>query len=496
MSINEVRVRFAPSPTGFLHIGGARTALYNWLFARANGGKFILRVEDTDQTRYVEEALHDIMTSLRWMGLEWDEGPEKNGDVGPYFQSQRLNYYQEYAEQLVRDGKAYYCFCTPERLKALRAEQEAAKQGTGYDRHCRCLAAEEVERLKAEGKPYVIRFKTPTEGTTIVHDALRGELTFDNSTLDDHVLLKTDGFPTYHLANTVDDHLMRISHVLRADEWIPSTPRHVLQYQAFGWEPPVFAHLPVLLSPDGKGKLSKRHGATSVREYREQGYLPEAMNNFLLLLGWHPSEDRELFNLSEAAEIFSMERINTSPVAFQTDKLNWFNGLYIRSLTKQDLAQRCLVYLQRDGLLPNPCPVEKYEYFESLIPLIQERIKILPEISEAVDFFLQEKIAVPPADLLIPKKMDAAQVRHLLEAAHGRLAQVETFEASDLEESLRGLADELGVKAGQLFMPLRVAVTGKTATPGLFETIVAIGKERVLQRVRAAAEGLNNSCIM
>lgn len=490
MSEKTVRVRFAPSPTGFLHIGGARTALYNWLFARATGGKFILRVEDTDRNRFVPEALEDIMASLRWLGLQWDEGPEVGGDFGPYFQSERLAHYKQYAEKLVAEDKAYYCFCTPERLQQVRAEQEAAGRGTGYDRHCRDLPAEEVERLRAAGTPYVIRFKTPTEGTTIVSDALRGELTFDNATLDDHVLLKTDGFPTYHLANTVDDHLMQITHVLRADEWIPSTPRHVLQYQAFGWEPPVFAHLPVLLSPDGKGKLSKRHGATSVREYRENGHLPEAMNNFLLLLGWHPSDDREVFTLDEAAEIFTMERISTSPVAFQTDKLNWFTGLYIRALSHRELAERTLPWLQKAGLLPDPCPPERFAYLEQVIPLVQERLKMIPEIPEAVDFFLQNEIPTPAPELLIPKKTEPSEVKRLLEAARQTLSTIDSFEEQHLEETLRMLAERLNVKTGQLFMPLRVAVTGKTATPGLFETMRVIGQERVLERIRKAGESL------
>jgi glutamyl-tRNA synthetase len=491
MTSKQVRVRFAPSPTGFLHIGGARTALYNWLFARANGGKFILRVEDTDRTRFVPEALEDIMTSLRWLGLDWDEGPDCGGDFGPYYQSQRLPYYQQYAEQLVREGKAYYCFCTPERLQEVRAKQEAAKAATfGYDRHCRDLDPATVERLKAEGRPYVIRFKMPLTGTTVVQDALRGELSFDNSTLDDHVLLKSDGFPTYHLANTVDDHLMQITHVMRADEWIPSTPRHVLQYQAFGWEPPVFAHLPVLLSPDGKGKLSKRHGATSVREYREQGYLPEALNNFLLLLGWHPADDQEVFRIEEAAKLFSLDRINTSPVAFQTDKLAWFNGLYIRELPAEDLARRCLPYLQKAELLPDPCPPERLAYLNRLMPLVRERIKLLPEITDWVDFFLQEEIPVPPVELLLPKKTTPDEVRRLLAAAYDTLKELAPFTEVVLEEALRGLAEQLNVKTGQLFMPIRVAVTGRTATPGLFDTLVLLGKDRVLCRLKAAEESL------
>ncbi len=489
MAEEKVRVRFAPSPTGYLHIGGARTALYNRLLAGKKKGFFLLRIEDTDRSRYLPEALDDIMTGLKWLGLEWDEGPDVGGPVGPYQQSERIPLYQKYARQLVEEGKAYYCFCSPERLQALRQRQEAAKDpaGYGYDGHCRDLPEEEQEKYIAEGRKPVIRFKMPREGKVRVVDALRGEMIFDLQTLDDFVLLKSDGFPTYHLANVVDDHLMKITHVMRGDEWIASTPRHVLLYQAFGWEAPVFLHLPVLLSPDGKGKLSKRHGATSLREFREKGYLPEALNNFLLLLGWHPPDDRELFTLEEAMEVFSPERISTSPVAFSLDKLNWFNGVYIRKLTPEELAARVLPFLQKDGLLPEPCPPERFNYLVRIMPLVQERLKLLSEITEMAGYFLREEIPPPPRELLIPKKSTADQTRLLLIEAEKELAKVDDFSSETLETALRRLAASLGVKPGTFFMPLRVAVTGKTATPGLFETMAVIGKERVLRRIRAAA---------
>lgn len=489
MAGEKVRVRFAPSPTGYLHIGGARTALYNRLLAGKKKGFFLLRIEDTDRSRYLPEALDDILTGLKWLGLDWDEGPDVGGPVGPYQQSERVDIYRQYARQLVEEGKAYYCFCSPERLQALRRQQEAAKEptGYGYDGHCRNLSEEEHRKYRAEGKKPVIRFKMPQEGKIQVIDALRGEMIFDLQTLDDFVLLKSDGFPTYHLANVVDDHLMKITHVMRGDEWIASTPRHVLLYQAFGWTAPVFLHLPVLLSPDGKGKLSKRHGATSLREYREKGYLPEALNNFLLLLGWHPPDDRELFTLEEATAAFSPERISTSPVAFSLDKLNWFNGVYIRKLTPEDLAARVLPFLQKDGLLPEPCPPERFAYLVRIIPLVQERLKLLTEITEMAGYFLQEEIPPPPRELLIPKKSSAAQTRILLTEAEKELAKNDDFSSEALETTLRRLAASLDVKPGLLFMPLRVAVTGRTATPGLFETMAVIGKERVLRRIKAAA---------
>jgi glutamyl-tRNA synthetase len=480
----RVRVRFAPSPTGHLHIGSARTALYNWLLAKKEKGLFLLRIEDTDRSRYVPEAMADIMEGLRWLGLNWDEGPDTGGPAGPYQQSERVELYRQYAEDLVARGKAYYCFCPPERLEELR------RSGYGYDGHCRELSPERCREYFAEGKKAVIRFKMPREGKITVRDYLRGEMVFDLQTLDDFVLLKSDGFPTYHLAVVVDDHLMKVTHALRGEEWIASTPRHFLLYEAFGWEPPVFIHLPVILAPDGKGKLSKRHGATSLREYRHQGYLPEAVNNFLLLLGWHPPDDREVLSLEEAAAVFSPERINTAPVAFSLDKLNWLNGVYIRQLAPEELAARVLPFLQKDGLLPDPCPPERFAYLVRIIPLVQERIKLLTEISEQTAYFFQEEIPVPSPELLTGKKSSPGEVHDLLAAAVKVLEGVADFSAAVLEEALRKLATELGQKPGALFMPIRVAITGRTATPGLFETMEVIGKPRVLQRLQAAISGL------
>jgi glutamyl-tRNA synthetase len=490
LSDTEVRVRFAPSPTGYLHIGGARTALYNWLFARHCGGKFILRIEDTDRNRYVPDALTDIMASLRWLGLDWDEGPEVGGDYGSYSQSERLDLYQKYAQQLVDEGKAYRCYCTSERLEQLRKSQEAGKQDVGYDRFCLNLSEAERREKEAAGLKSVIRFKIPREGHTMVKDLLRGELHFDNSTLDDLVLLKSDGYPTYHLANIIDDHLMKISHVMRGEEWIPSTPRHILLYQAFGWEPPLYAHLPLFMAPGG-GKLSKRHGATSVREYREKGYLPEALNNFLLLLGWNPGTDQEMFSLQEAAETFTIERVNASPVALSFEKLDWFNGVYIRSLSTEDLANRCLPYLQQAGLLPDPCPDERYQYLLQIIPLIRERLKSVPEVAEMTSYFLVEDITTPTKELLIPKKMDQERTLAALEGAVRVLEGVSAeFKEADMEAVLRSVAQELGLFDGQVFMPVRVAISGRTATAGIFETMHVLGKERVLRRIQNAVEVL------
>ena len=484
--MDAVRVRFAPSPTGYLHIGGARTALYDWLLARKTGGQFILRIEDTDQSRLVADAVQDIKDSLRWLGLDWDEGPDAGGEVGPYFQSERLDIYQKYAAQLVQTGSAYYCFCTPERLEEMRKKQEQAGQPSGYDRHCRDLSAEEIEKNLTAGQKYVIRFKVPLTGQTKVHDELRGEMVFDHQTLDDFVVLKSDGFPTYHLASVVDDHLMGITHVIRGEEWIVSMPRHFLLYAAFGWNPPAFVHLPIFLAPDGKGKLSKRHGATGVSEFKARGYLPEALVNFLLLLGWHPATDQELFTLEQAVEAFSVERINTSPVNFSLDKLDWFNGIYIRKLSHEELAKRSLPFLQKDGLLPDPCPPEQFAYLVRLMPLVQERIKLLSDISDAVGYFLRDEIDPPAAELLIGKKGTVSETATILTEVTNVLEQVTDFDEENLEQTLRALAQKLQIKPGQLFMPVRVAATGQTATPGLFELLAALGKERVLKRLKQA----------
>ncbi len=486
MNPNQPRTRFAPSPTGYLHIGGARTAIYDWLLAQGNQGQFLLRIEDTDRNRFVPGSLEDIKESLRWLGLQWDEGPEVGGEYGPYFQSERLEIYQRFAQQLLDSGRAYYCYCTPERLQQVRQAQEGSKEQVGYDRHCRDGSPEAPEGMKR-----VIRFKTPLAGKTVVKDLLRGELEFENNVLEDLVLIKSDGYPTYHFANVIDDHLMKVTHVLRGDEWLPSTAVHVLLYQALGWEHPQFVHLSIFLSPDGKGKLSKRHGATSVKEYRELGYLPEALFNFLLLLGWNPGNDQEVISKAEAIKMFSLDRVNASPVRFALDKLNWYNGVYIRSLEPRDLAGRCLPFLQKAGLLHDPCPAERFEYLVQLIPLVQERLKLLTDINGWTDFFLREDIPIPDRELLIPKKLDALTTLRVLNAL---LETIETIPAefglAQLEAVLHPLPEKLELKMGDVFMPLRVAVSGKTATPGMYEMLQALGKERVVKRIKAAIGAL------
>jgi len=481
---NTVRVRFAPSPTGYLHVGGARTALFNWLFARQHNGAFILRIEDTDRKRYEPEAVGNILESLRWLGLEWDEGPEVGGDYGPYYQSQRLDIYQKYAQQLVDSGHAYRCYCSPERLDHIRDEQRRrGEPNLGYDRHCRYLTAKQRDEYEAQGIAPVVRLKVPLEGQTSFHDMLHGDITVDNASLDDLVLLKSDGYPTYHLGNVVDDTLMQITHIMRADEWLPSVPKHVLLYQAFGWEIPVYAHLPIILAPTGKGKLSKRHGGVAVHEFQQEGYLPEAMVNFLALVGWAYDDKTEFFTRQELINKFSLEGVNKSPAAFSYDKLEWMNGVYIRQLGTDDLAERLLPFLTGAGLPADLATVRR------IVPLVQERLKKLTEAAEWVDFFFVDRISYEPA-LLVGKKMTAAESLSALRKARETLAARPDFEEKTLEETLRALLEELGLKAGQLFGIIRVAVTGKKVAPPLFGTLSILGRERVLERLDYAEEVL------
>jgi glutamyl-tRNA synthetase len=491
------RVRMAPSPTGPFHLGSARTALFNWLYAHHTGGPFILRIEDTDQTRLVPGSLEDIMHSLRWLGLQWDEGPEVGGPHPPYFQSKRLHLYQEWTEWLIQNGCAYRCYCTEERLVALRQEQSASKEAQGYDRHCRYLTADEQARLAASGISSVVRFAMPLEGETTFTDLLRGPISFPNDKIVDPIVLKSDGYPTYHLANVVDDHFMDITHILRGDEWLSSVPLHVNLYRAFGWDIPVFAHLPLILDPSGHGKLSKRKkrepGApellTFVSEYREAGYLPEAMFNFLATLGWSYSPDTDLFSREQAIEAFDISAINPSPGALPLTKLEWMNGHYIRALSIPDLTERLLPFLSRQ--LGRPVEeLREDPALPVLVPLIQERLKTLADAGSLIDFAFVDEIIYEPRDL-VAKGLDVASSLAALEAANRVLAEV-PFTSDAIEGALRELVVSLGLKAGQLFGILRVAITGKAVAPPLFGSIIAVDRQKALERCVRAEELLRS----
>jgi len=488
---NSVRVRVAPSPTGLLHVGVTRTAIFNWLLARHYGGKFVLRIEDTDRKRCRAEYEENILEALRWLGLDWDEGPEVGGDFGPYIQSQRVELYREYAQRLIESGHAYYCYCSPERLAEMRQQQQG--EPAGYDRRCRCLTPEEQAERETQGIAPVVRFKVPTSGETFYHDIIlerapegvKALMYFDNATLDDFVILKSDGFPTYHLASVVDDHLMRITHVLRAQEWIPSTPRHVLLYQAFGWEPPAFGHLPMVLGAD-RSKLSKRHGATAVTAYRDQGYLPQALFNFLVLLGWASGDDREVMSRDELIAAFGIEGIGVAPSVFDITKLEWMNGHYIRTHDRESFAELALPFLVRAGLVPAEPTPEQREYAARVVALQQERVKVLSELPALTDFFFRDEVDYDPA--AVRKWLTQEYVPAALDALVVRFGSEPTFDAESTERAVRELADERGMKAAALIHPLRVAVTGRTAGPGLFETLEVLGRIRCLERLAKARE--------
>ena len=493
---SEVRVRFSPSPTGDLHIGGGRMALFNYLFAhgearrQGSDGTFVIRVEDTDRARFVPGATEGMLAMLSWFGLEWDEGPDKGGPLGPYVQSERTETYREHAHRLVERGHAYRCFCTPERLAKVREEQQARKQPPGYDRHCRNLPAATVAANLAAGMPYVVRFTTPLDGETRVQDLIRGEIVYQNSTLEDLVLLKSDGFPTYHLANVVDDHLMRITHILRGEEWIPTAPLHVLLYAAFGWEPPAFCHQPLILRPNGNGKLSKRDGDVAMEDYRDKGFLPEALMNYLALLGWSFDGQRELFSKGDLLELFTLEKVSPSPARHNLEKLLWFNQQYINHvLTLDDLTARVIPVLVAAGLIEAGAadPAHpRHALVRESTALYKDRLTTLAEAADFYRPFLLNDLDPYDPLLLVPKKGDPLATIEALQAVERVLGEVDLTDEEAAEARFRALADELGLKAGQLFMPIRVAVTGRTQTPGLFGTLRVIGAQRSRARLNEA----------
>ena len=481
--MSDVRVRFPPSPTGEPHVGNIRTAIFNWLFARRHGGAFVIRIEDTDQARKVEGATEQLLDALRWLGLDWDEGPEAGGPYGPYYQSQRLDIYSREAKRLVESGRAYRCYCSQERLAVAREERARRKEPPGYDRRCRGLTEAERRDLDASGTVPVVRFKMPLEGVTEVDDLIRGKVTFQNRLADDFVMLKSDGFPTYHLANVTDDHLMKISHVMRGEEWLSSTPRHVQLYAALGWEPPRFAHLPLILASD-RSKLSKRHGATSLLECRALGLLPETLFNFLTMLGWSLDDRTEILTVDEMIEGFSIERVSKAGAVFDYDKLSWMNGVYIRRMTPKALADALLDYWR---LYPPPeiPDMPDRDRLAAVAAVVQERLKTLADAAPRIPFFFYPDFDYEPEDL-VQRKMDEAGTRRALEVSLETIEGLESLDAATLEGAMRPLADDLGIKVGQLLGTLRVATTGLRVSPPLFESMEVLGKERIVRDIRRA----------
>ncbi|MGQ9494783.1 MAG: glutamate--tRNA ligase [Thermoanaerobaculaceae bacterium] len=479
-----VRTRIAPSPTGDPHVGTAYVALFNYAWAKKNKGQFILRIEDTDRERSNPASERMIFESLRWLGLSWDEGPDVGGPHAPYRQSERLELYRRFAEELMDRGAAYPCFCSKERLDALREEQRRSKSPTmGYDRRCRSLPRAEAEARRRGGEPYVVRLAMPTEGMTQVRDLLRGELVFDNQLIDDQILLKSDGYPTYHLANVVDDHLMGVTHVIRAEEWLSSLPKHVQLYRGFGWEEPVFCHLPLLRNAD-RSKISKRKNPTSLNYYRRAGFLPETMRNYLALMGWTMPDGREEFSLEEFVENLTLERIVLGGPVFDLEKLTWLNGRYLRNLTPEEWLQRLRADLFSDA------------YLLQVVPLVRERIDKLEDFLAYGAFFFVGEVSydAKAREKLIPKGFSASGAAQILESLlEERLDPLLDWQKETLEEHLRQFASERGLAPGDLFMSVRVAVTGRTATPPLFETMAVLGKEICRRRLRRAAQVLREA---
>ncbi|MBU0880039.1 MAG: glutamate--tRNA ligase [Patescibacteria group bacterium] len=507
--MSNIRVRFAPSPTGSLHIGSLRTVLFNYLIAKSLGGKLILRIEDTDEKREIQGATESLIKILAWIGLKFDEGPHVEGDFGPYIQSQRLDIYKKYVNELLITGKAYYCFCSTERLQKMREDQQTKKQPPRYDRCCRNLSKEEVDKKIKQGETYVIRQKMPLNGEIIVYDELRGEIKFQNIDLEDQVLLKTDGRPTYQLASVIDDHLMEISHVLRGDEWLSSFPKNILLYQAFDWQAPKFIHLTLTLNKEG-GKLSKRQGDVSVEDFQANGYLPEALLNFCVLQGWHPSTSKvaiadkkdEILSLEEMVKYFDYHNMGTSPSIFDIEKLDYFNGYYIRQMPIKKLTELCLPYLEQAGgieLIQNDNIKFKnkitgkeinLKYIKKVVVLEQERLKKLSEVGELTKFFFEDKLNYSQ-ELLIWKKLTLEQIKINLQIIFELLEKIPNSEWTNdsIEEGIISYLKAKESKVGDYLWPMRVALTGRKDSPGPFDVAEVLGKEESLKRIKKGING-------
>ena len=474
--MSEVRVRFAPSPTGYVHVGSLRTALYNYLFARHHQGRFVLRIEDTDQSRYVEGAVENLLETLRWAGLDYDEGPEKGGPYGPYFQSQRKEIYHEHVQQLLDKDAAYPCFCSEETLNAMREEQQKKGLPVMYDGRCRNIPKEEaLERMKSE--PHVIRLKVPRTGNTMVKDIIRGDVSFENALIDDQILLKSDGFPTYHLANVVDDHLMKISHVIRGEEWLPSTPKHILLYRAFGWQEPQFAHLPLLLNPD-RTKLSKRQGDVAVEDYRAKGFLPQALVNFVALLGWNKGDDQEIFSLEELIKYFSLERVNKAGAVFDVHKLEWMNGHYIRSIAENEYLRIGEEWLKKLNLDTGDTQKNRL-----ILQAVRPALNKFADLPQKTTVFFKDALEY---DEQAKEWLAKPESKEILKIMIEELAQTDELTVESFKTLMKTVQKRSGQKGKDLWMPVRAAITGETHGPDLGIVLTVIGKRKVEQFLKQA----------
>ena len=493
--MSEVRVRFAPSPTGYLHIGGLRTALYDYLFAKNKGGKYILRIEDTDQDRYVDDAIENLLDSLKWSGVVHDEGVfiedgkiVEKGEYGPYIQSERLEIYKKYIDELLENDKAYYCFCNKERLMKLREEQKEAKLTIGYDGHCRDLTKDEVNERIANGEECVVRLRLPENTDIVFNDIVRGEISINTNDIDDQVLLKTDGFPTYHMAVVVDDHLMKISHVIRGEEWITSAPKHVYLYEAFGWPAPEFVHLPTVLNKEKK-KLSKRQGDVSVEDFKEKGYLPEALVNYLALVGWSPDSNEEFFTMDELIEQFSLERVSRTGGVFDKDKLDWVNEHYLREADLERVTDIAIPYLIESGYIKEEDVDNNYDWVKTLVSIVKDRLSTISEISEKVKYVFDNAVEMESEETF--EILKGETVVQLLEAFKEELEKIDTVDEEFSKGIMKMIQKSTGIKGKNLFMPSRVALTGSQQGPDMDKVILVLGKQNLIERIDYILDKIN-----
>jgi nondiscriminating glutamyl-tRNA synthetase len=490
--VKEVRLRFAPSPTGYLHIGGLRTALYNYLFAKHNNGKFILRIEDTDRTRYVEGAIENLIESLQWAGIKYDEGVFveedkiiQKGEYGPYIQSERLDIYQKYVDELIEKGYAYYCFCSKERLDKVREEQKIKGLIPKYDGLCRSLSIDEAKKKIANGEEYVVRLKLPPNEDIKFEDLVRGTITINTEDIDDQVLLKSDGYPTYHMAVVVDDHLMGITHIVRGEEWLPSTPKHVYLYEVFGWEKPVYVHLPTVLNKERK-KLSKRHGDVAVEDFRKKGYLPEGLINYLALVGWSPEDNEEILTMEELINKFSFERVSKTGGIFDKDKLDWVNGHHIRNYDLDKLTKLAIPYLKEAHLIDDKFVEERYDWIKTMVETVKENLSNVSEIVDKVDIFFNNEIQPEDDEALSVLKQE--HVPDLLNAFKEELENIEEVDEEFAKTVMKKIQKGTGIKGKKLFMPTRVALTGNIHGPELISIIFLLGKQNIIDRIEYAKQ--------
>lgn len=491
--MSEVRLRFAPSPTGYLHIGGLRTALYNYLFAKRNNGKFILRIEDTDQTRLVEGAIENLIDSLSWAGVEYDEGVfvengkvVQKGEYGPYIQSQRLDIYNKYVDELIEKGHAYYCFCSKERLDAVRDEQKTKGMVPKYDGFCRNISLDEAKKRIANGEEYVVRLKLPHNRDIEFSDLVRGDIVINTDDIDDQVLLKSDGFPTYHMAVVVDDHLMKVTHIVRGEEWLPSTPKHVYLYEAFGWEKPTYVHLPTVLNNERK-KLSKRHGDVAVEDFIKKGYLPEALVNYLALVGWSPEDNEEILSMEEMVEKFSFDRVSKTGGIFDRDKLDWVNGHYIRSESIERITKLAIPYLIEADFIDKDFAENNFDWLMILVDTVREGLSNISEITSKVGFIFNDHIEIEEDAKHI---LEEEQVPTVLNGIKEELANIDEIDMEYAKTLMKTIQKATGVKGKGLFMPTRVAITGSAHGPEMVNTIYLLGKEKIISRINKVLDSL------